>query len=418
MKIRAQNWNYQIQVYRQTSHKPSGVIRFPQPTTTLTAIAIIISIAGLALPPTINAAAGTTFPARSVPASTGHTSGRVGTPAERLRHHSRGQLTANSMSVSFGSVAVGSSALQPMTLTNSGTDSITISSASASGSGFAIAGLSTPMALGAGQSVGFSASFTPPSAGNASGSISIASDAPGSPMTIALSGTGTQSQWSIIPTSLNFGNVNVGSNSSQNITLTNSGTATLAISSATLSGQGFSITGLALPQTISPGASVTFAAQFAPAAAGSNSGSISVSSNAPGSPATIALSGTGVQGKLNASSTSVIFGSVAVGSSGIQPMTVTNSGTASITISSAGTSGTGFAIAGLSMPMTLSAGQSVGFSVSFTPSSAGNASGSVSIASNAPGSPHGYCVEWDRDAGTNRGYTIERRIRERSSGQQ
>jgi hypothetical protein len=291
------------------------------------------------------------------------------------------------MSVSFGSVAVGSSGLQPMTLTNSATASITISSANVSGTGFAIAGLSMPMTLSAGQSVGFSASFTPSSAGNASGSISIASDAPGSPMTIALSGTGTQSQWSIIPTSLNFGNVNVGSNSSQNITLTNSGTATLVISSATLSGQGFSISGLALPQTVAPGASATFAAQFAPAAAGSNSGSISVSSNAPGSPATIALSGTGVQGKLNASSTSVSFGSVAVGSSGLQSMTLTNSGTASITISSASTSGTGFAIAGLSTPMTLSAGQSVGFSVSFTPSSAGNASGSVSIASNTPGSP-------------------------------
>jgi hypothetical protein len=387
MKIRAQNWNYQIQVYRQTSHKQSAVIRFPPLPTTLTTIAIIVSIAGLALFPTMDLAAGATFPARLAPASTGPTSGRRGTPAERLRHHWRGQLTANSMSVSFGSVAVGSSGLQPMTLTNSATASITISSASASGTGFAIAGLATPMTLSVGQSIGFSASFTPSSAGNASGSISIVSDAPGSPMTIALSGTGTQLQWSIIPTSLNFGNVNVGSNSSQNITLINSGTAALTISSATLSGQGFSISGLALPQTVAPGASATFAAQFAPAAAGSNSGSISVSSNAPGPPATIALSGIGVQGKLTANSASVSFGSVAVGSSGLQPMTLTNTGSASVTISSASASGTGFAIAGISTPLTLSAGQSLGFSASFTPSSAGNAGGSISIASNAPGSP-------------------------------
>jgi len=277
MKIRAQNWNYQIQVYRQTSHKQSAVIRFPPLSTTLTTIAIIVSIAGLVLFPIMDLAAGATFPARLAPASTGPTSGRRGTPAERLRHHWRGQLTANSMSVSFGSVAVGSSGLQPMTLTNSATASITISSASASGTGFSITGLATPMTLSVGQSIGFSASFTPSSAGNASGSISIVSDAPGSPMTIALSGTGTQLQWSIIPTSLNFGNVNVGSNSSQNITLINSGTAALTISSATLSGQGFSISGLALPQTVAPGASATFGAQFAPAAAGSNSGSISFS---------------------------------------------------------------------------------------------------------------------------------------------
>jgi len=371
MKIRAQSRNYQIQVYRQTSHKPSG---------TLTAIAIIISIAGLALP-------SATFAARLAPASAGRTSGRSGAPTEGLREHRHRQLTANAASVTFGSVAVGSSGSQSITLTNSDTASITISSVSVSGTGFAVAGLSMPLTLNAGQSIVFSASFTPSSAGNASGSISIVSDAPSSPMTIALSGTGMQAQWSITPTSVNFGNVNVGSNSSQNITLTNSGSAALTISSATLSGPEFSIIGLSLPQTISPGASATFGVQFAPAAAGSDSGTISVSSNPSGSPATIALSGTGVQGKLTANAASVSFGSVAVGSSGSQSMTLTNSGTASITISSASASGTGFAVAGLSMPLSLSAGQSVSFSASFTPSSAGSASGSISIASNAPGSP-------------------------------
>jgi hypothetical protein len=371
MKIRAQSRNYQIQVYRQTSHKPSG---------TLTAIAIIISIAGLALP-------SATFAARLAPASAGRTSGRSGAPTEGLREHRHRQLTANAASVTFGSVAVGSSGSQSITLTNSDTASITISSVSVSGTGFAVAGLSMPLTLNAGQSIVFSASFTPSSAGNASGSISIVSDAPSSPMTIALSGTGMQAQWSITPTSVNFGNVNVGSNSSQNITLTNSGSAALTISSATLSGPEFSIIGLSLPQTISPGASATFGVQFAPAAAGSDSGTISVSSNPSGSPATIALSGTGVQGKLTANAASVSFGSVAVGSSGSQSMTLTNSGTASITISSASASGTGFAVAGLSMPLSLSAGQSVSFSASFMPSSAGSASGSISIASNAPGSP-------------------------------
>lgn len=380
MKIRAQKWNHQIQVYRQTSHKQSDVTGFLLLTATLTAIAIVVSITGLALP-------SATFAARLAPASAGRTSGRSGAPAEGLREHRHRQLTANAASVSFGSVAVGSSGSQSITLTNSDTASITISSVSVSGAGFAVAGLSMPLTLNAGQSIVFSASFTPSSAGNASGSISIVSDAPSSPMTIALSGTGMQAQWSITPTSVNFGNVNVGSNSSQNITLTNSGSAALTISSATLSGPEFSIIGLSLPQTISPGASATFGVQFAPAAAGSDSGTISVSSNPSGSPATIALSGTGVQGKLTANAASVSFGSVAVGSSGSQSMTLTNSGTASITISSASASGTGFAVAGLSMPLSLSAGQSVSFSASFTPSSAGSASGSISIASNAPGSP-------------------------------
>ena len=90
--------------------------------------------------------------------------GKRGRTGERSRDHSRRQLTANPASVSFGSVAVGSDGLQSITLTNSGTASITISSAGASGTGFAIAGLSTPMTLSAGQTVLFSASFTPTSA--------------------------------------------------------------------------------------------------------------------------------------------------------------------------------------------------------------------------------------------------------------
>ncbi len=383
MKMYAQNCNRQIRTYGTVSRRRYNVTRFLR--FTIAATAMFISVGGLALPQTISA--GATLAERFASVSASRNAGSAGVPGERSRDHSRRQLTANPANVSFGSVAVGSTGLQSLTLTNSGTASTTISSVGVSGTGFSIAGLSTPMTLNAGQSASFSAAFTPASAGNASGSISIDSDASASPMTIALSGTGTQPQWSVLPTSVNFGNVNVGSNSSQNVTVTNSGNTALTISSATLSGQGFSINGLALPQTISAGASTTFAAQFAPASAGSAAGSISVSSNASGSPATIALSGAGVQGKLTANSASVTFGSVAVGSSGLQSVTLTNSGTASIAISSASASGTGFAVAGLSTPMTLSAGQGASFSASFTPSSAGNASGSISIVSNAPGSP-------------------------------
>jgi len=395
MKTCAQNRSHQIQVHGPASHQRSDITRFLRLTAALAAIATSISISGLALPQTMSADASAALVERFAAPSTGSTRGSISGPGVKLRDHSHRQLTANPTSVSFGSMAVGTKGSQAITLTNSGTTSITISSASASGASFSIAGLSTPMTLSGGQSVSVSASFTPSSAGGAKGSISIANSAPGSPLAIALSGTGTQAQTptqtqselSISPTTVSFGSVNVGSSSSQNVTLTNSGNAALTISSATPSGQGFSINGLALPQAIGAGASVTFAVQFAPASAGSTSGSIAVSSNASGSPTSIALSGTGLQGQLTANPTSVSFASVAVGSNGSRAMTLTNSGTASITISSASVSGSGFAIAGLSTPTTLSAGQSVGLSASFTPSSAGGASGSISFASNAPGSP-------------------------------
>ncbi|HME00853.1 MAG TPA: hypothetical protein VKM93_26420, partial [Terriglobia bacterium] len=52
---------------------------------------------------------------------------------------------------------------------------------------------------------------------------------------------------SATPARLNLGNVIVGSSSSQNMTLTNTGTGSVTVSQATVTGPGFSISGLSLP---------------------------------------------------------------------------------------------------------------------------------------------------------------------------
>src|SRR5207302_180002 len=82
---------------------------------------------------------------------------------------------------------------------------------------------------GNGQLSAFNVQFAPTATGSASGSVSLVSDAPNSPSTIALSGTGVQPQLSVTPPSVSFGNVLVGSTGVQNFTLTNSGGASLTI---------------------------------------------------------------------------------------------------------------------------------------------------------------------------------------------
>jgi hypothetical protein len=96
-------------------------------------------------------------------------------------------------------------------------------------------------------------------------------------------------------TSLNFNNVNVGSNSTLSVNLTNSGSSNITVSSVTISGAGFTATGVSNGQIITPGEMVTLNVTFAPAATGSVTGSVTVASNASNSPASISLSGTGVQ---------------------------------------------------------------------------------------------------------------------------
>ena len=92
-------------------------------------------------------------------------------------------------------------------------------------------------------------------------------------------------------TSLSFGTVTVSSSNTQNVTLTNTGTSTVTISVA-VTGAGFNATG-ASGQILSSGQTATLSATFDPAAAGSATGSITVTSNAANSPVVIALSGTG-----------------------------------------------------------------------------------------------------------------------------
>jgi hypothetical protein len=93
---------------------------------------------------------------------------------------------------------------------------------------------------------------------------------------------------------LSFGNVNVGSNSSLTTTLTNNGNSNVTISGITVSGTGYSDSGVTSGEMLTPNQSITITAQFAPSAAGLVSGSVSIASNATNSPAAITLSGTGV----------------------------------------------------------------------------------------------------------------------------
>jgi hypothetical protein len=90
-----------------------------------------------------------------------------------------------------------------------------------------------------------------------------------------------------------FGNVAIGLINSQTIRLSNGGTASVTITQATVTGAGFSTTGLSTPKTIAPGGSATFNVAFAPASAGAVNGSLTLVSNATGSPTTVSLSGTG-----------------------------------------------------------------------------------------------------------------------------
>src|ERR1700732_2333146 len=186
------------------------------------------------------------------------------------------------------------------------------------------------------------------------------------------------------PSPVAFGNTTVGGHQTTTVTLSNSGGTDLIISSATMSGAGFSMSNLALPLTLNAGSSTSATITFAPTGTGNFSGSVTFATTADqtNSSVVLNLSGTGVQGQLGSNPTSFSFGSIQIGTSKSLAGTLTNSGGSSLTISAATASGSGFSLNGLSLPLTLTAGQSTSFTVLFSPTASGAASGSVSITSN------------------------------------
>ncbi len=96
-------------------------------------------------------------------------------------------------------------------------------------------------------------------------------------------------------TSLNFSNVNIGSNSVLPVVFTNGGNSNITISNVSISGAGYSATGIQSGQMVGPGQSASLNVMFAPAGTGLTPGSVTLTSTASNSTVSVALSGTGVQ---------------------------------------------------------------------------------------------------------------------------
>lgn len=204
-----------------------------------------------------------------------------------------GSLSPSPASLSFGTVSVSTTKTLSETLTNSESTAITISQITVAGTGYQFSGINPPATLSTGQSATFQVSFKPQTSGTAAGNLTISSNASNSTLSVSLSGAGsTPGQVSVSPSSINFGNVVVGTTQSQPGTVSAAnGPVTLA--GVTFSGPEFSIAGISFPLTLSAGQSASYKLNFAPSVSGSTSATVTWVSNATNSPPLQSLSGTG-----------------------------------------------------------------------------------------------------------------------------
>lgn len=208
---------------------------------------------------------------------------------------------------------------------------------------------------------------------------------------------------SVSPASVPMGEVPVGGTAgTATLTLKNTGTTGMTVTSATVSGTGYSLsapngfiwgtTGTSVPRTLTlplvvdPASTVTFTASFAPAALGSQSGSVVFAflKGSVASQVTVPLSAIGVANSaLTPNPLGVVFDAVAPGNSEQQTIQVTATG-GDVNLTAAAVSGPGFSlISGPTPPVVVPQNTNVSFTVQFAPSAGGAAIGNLQLTSSA-----------------------------------
>jgi hypothetical protein len=201
------------------------------------------------------------------------------------------------------------SAPQTVTVTNLGIKTLQISSIVAKGDFAETSNCNSTLTDGTQCSI--TATFTPKAVGASTGSLTITDNALGSPHVIGLTGS-SGAAVSLSSTSLTFAGQEVSTTGArQAVTLTNTGSEPLIITSLTASGD-FAETNTC-GSSVAIGVNCTISVTFTPTAGGPRTGAITINDNALGSPQQVTLSGVGQDFAIGFSRTtqSVIAGQTA-----------------------------------------------------------------------------------------------------------
>jgi hypothetical protein len=222
-------------------------------------------------------------------------------------------LSLTPTSVSFAGTYLGvTTAGTVITVTNTGGSTVSLTSIAITGTNiadFTTSANTCQSTLAAGAACTVTVAFAPAEVGSLSASLTITDSASGSPHVVSLTGTGIAPTLTFSPaTGLPFGNVYVLGTlpppAAQSITLSNSSGGPVTINSIAFTGanaadfhQNASAT--TCSATVAAGGSCVVSVSFSPQATGARTASLTVTSNATGSPLNIPLSGTGLTAGLN-----------------------------------------------------------------------------------------------------------------------
>lgn len=236
----------------------------------------------------------------------------------------------------FGHVCLGSSLDQLLTLNNSGNDELHITNIVSSSPDFLTPSVASyPITLEPGDSVEVVIRFQPTSLGTKFGTLTILSDDPTGPHKVSVSGDAPAPTLALaIADTGNFGKVCVGSFADEPLLANNKGHCPLSVTGISSSSAEFLVPQvLSLPLSVAPGDTLPLPIRFAPSSFGAKSAAITVNSDDPSGPKTVAVSGEAPPGRLVVTGSTCI-GGVKEGCLGERTIAICNAGECDLHVTS------------------------------------------------------------------------------------
>jgi hypothetical protein len=299
--------------------------------------------------------------------------------------------------VAYGAVIKGQSKDTLITIYNTGNDTLRVSSVTSNLAAFVPR--SSTFKIGPGKSRSDTIRFTPASAGTFSGLVFYASNDLTSPDTVRVSGNGIVAAIaSFTPRPIQFGSVKVGTKKDTALTISNTGSDTLKVSSVSSSRTLFTPRLSAF--SILPGNSIVDTIRYEPTTTAADSAFLFIVSNSFSSPDTIRIVGFGItpsNAQASVSPKTLRVGTVKVGQQKDTTFAISNLGTDTLQILAVLSTQNVFTFP--SLTMFVAPGDTVADSVRYSPSTPGLDSAFVIIHSTSPTSPDSIRI-YGRSAGT------------------
>jgi len=225
--------------------------------------------------------------------------------------------------------------------------------------------------------------YVPNGTGKRTGKIKFTDSDPSSPQTIAVSGMGSQIELSPAPAPLVFPNTPLGSTNTLPVTLTNTGTKAVSITSIKAINDYTASNNCG--SSVAPQGTCTINVTFKPKASGARPGALTVVSSDPASPERVDLVANGLGIVL--SPQRIAFGNQTVGTkSAPQTVTITNQNSKSVLMGVMIPTAE-FIVSVNNCPATLGTHKSCAIEIEFSPNATGSVAGDVYISDSDVSSP-------------------------------